>query len=152
MAWGSGTTPRLRWFVSAWWRWSPLPRSSAQTALSPPPPSWRAAASLTSSQPAMVDATARSGKLSPKQAKYEEQSFLSCVSVCHSLPMKTIMMENQTSLCLDHWAVREWAAERSEASRSSNCNWGPSNPETEKHGGQVSLSLILFKHGHIWTF
>lgn len=95
MAWDSGTTPRQRWFVLAWWRWSPSPRSSAQTAPSPPPPSWRAAASLTSSQPATGDATARSGKLSPKQAKYEEQIWSPSLFIYNNF-CNSLLIKNQT--------------------------------------------------------
>lgn len=70
-AWALATTPRRQWSVLAWWRWLPLPSSSAPRALSRPPPSWRAVASPTSSQPATADATARSGRHSPKRAKYD---------------------------------------------------------------------------------
>lgn len=155
MAWDSATTPRQRWFVSAWWRWLPSPGSSAQTAPSPPPPSWRAAASPTSLQPATADATARSGKPSPKQAKYEEQICSPSASCWQSgsLPSHE-SHDNVTSntkstlnvsLSLDYWAVRERAAERSEASRSGDCGWGARDLETEKHVGKVSLSPILWR-------
>ena len=141
--WASGTTLRRQWFGSAWWRWSPSLSSSARPARSPPPPSWRAAASPTSSPPATGGATARSGRPSPKQEKYEGKPFLPvCVCVCSSLSV--MITWSRSSLCSDHRAAGGRAAERTEASRSSHRDGGPWNPETEKHGGKVRLS-------HIWS-